>query len=128
MHPKQQVLKGDLPALSSHRVPGSGGVEVRRHGSGPHPALRVHGRVHHRDARRLRWETHRAQHAVEARPTRESLWFFLSLGEMRQRSFITGLVQVVFALSSLGLSRANRRSSTCKRCEVCAFVILTGHT
>lgn len=39
-------------------------MEVRRHGFGPHPALRLHGRVHHRDALRLRREAHRAQHAV----------------------------------------------------------------
>lgn len=52
------ILEPTILALLSHRVPGSRGVEVRRHGSGPHPALRVHGRVHHRDARRLRWETH----------------------------------------------------------------------
>lgn len=40
-------------------------MEIRRHGFGPHPALRVHGRVHHRDGGRLCWEAHRAQHAVE---------------------------------------------------------------
>lgn len=44
---------------------GGGGVEIRGHGPGPHPALRVHGRVHHRDGGRLCWEAHRAQHAVD---------------------------------------------------------------
>lgn len=44
---------------------GGGGVEIRCHGFGPHPALRVHGRVHHRDGGRLRREAHRAQLAVE---------------------------------------------------------------
>lgn len=46
-------------------IPGGGGVEIRRHGFGPHPALRVHGRVHHRDFGRVCREAHRAQHAVE---------------------------------------------------------------
>lgn len=59
------------PFSSSRPHPGGGGVEVRCHGFGPHPALRVHGRVHHRDGRRLCRETHRAQHAVEAPATRE---------------------------------------------------------
>lgn len=48
-----------------HLIPGSRGVEIRRHGFGPHPAVRVHGRVHHRDVGRLCWEAHRAQHPVE---------------------------------------------------------------
>lgn len=40
-------------------------MEICRHGFGSHPALRVHGRVHHRDVGRLCWEANRAQHAVE---------------------------------------------------------------
>lgn len=48
-----------------HLLAGGGGVEIRCHGFGPHPALRLHGRVHHRDGGCLCWEAHRAQHAVE---------------------------------------------------------------
>lgn len=44
-----------------HLLAGGGGVEIRCHGFGPHPALRVHGRVHHRDGGCLCWEAHRAQ-------------------------------------------------------------------
>lgn len=40
-------------------------MEIRCHGFGPHPALRLHGRVHHRDGGCLCWEAHRAQHGVE---------------------------------------------------------------
>lgn len=46
-------------------IPVGRGVEICRHGFGSHPALRVHGRVHHRDVGRLCWEAHRAPHAVE---------------------------------------------------------------
>lgn len=53
-----------------HLLAGGGGVEIRCHGFGPHPPLRVHGRVHHRDGGRLCWEAHRAQHGVELSSSR----------------------------------------------------------
>ena len=43
-------------------------MEVCCHGAGPHPAVRVHGRVHHRHAGGVRWTADGAQHAVVRTP------------------------------------------------------------
>lgn len=88
------------PFSSSRPHPGGGGVEVRCHGFGPHPALRVHGRVHHRDGRRLCRETHRAQHAVEAPATQERYRDRRDTLEMHREKelMIVGLVHDAFAV------------------------------
>ena len=43
-------------------------MEVRCHGDGPHPAVRVHGRVHHRHAGRVCGTAVGAEHAVGRTP------------------------------------------------------------
>lgn len=57
-----------MVSLPVHLVPlaGCGRVEICRNGSGPYPALRLHGRLPHWHAGRLCWKTHRAQHGVKA--------------------------------------------------------------
>lgn len=53
-------------AHSLHPSTGCRGVEICGNGSGPHPALRLHGRLPRRHVGRLCWKTHRAQHGVRA--------------------------------------------------------------
>lgn len=52
-------------AYSLHPLTGCRGVEICRNGSGPHPALRLHGRLPRRHVGCLCWKTHRAQHGVK---------------------------------------------------------------
>lgn len=58
-------VQNSLQIWLLHLTSGCRGVEVRCHGFGPHPAVRVHGRLHHRDGGRLCWTTHWTQHVVE---------------------------------------------------------------
>lgn len=108
---------------SSRLTPGGRGVEVRCHGFGPHPALRVHGRVHHRDTCRLCWETHRAQHAVGARPMKEYVGYQNRRQTCRgmRKVSICGPVKVVFALFlplSLNRHRQTHIEGIFKCCKV----------
>lgn len=55
------------PAPPSPPSPtGCRGVEIRGDGSGPHPALRLHGRLPGGHAGRLCRKAHRAQHGVKS--------------------------------------------------------------
>lgn len=59
------VSKLGFLACPLHPLTGCWGVEICRNGSGPHPALRLHGRLPRRHAGCVCWKTHRAQHGVK---------------------------------------------------------------
>lgn len=56
----------DTPTPPLPSPTGCRGVEIRGDGSGPHPALRLHGRLPGGHAGRLCRKAHRAQHGVKS--------------------------------------------------------------
>lgn len=102
--------------------PGCRGVEVCCDGFGPHPALCVHGCVHHRDACRLCWKTHWAQHAVEAWPINEDVYCQNRTWWCIRNITISVQVQVVFGLFlPLSLSCRHKCCVRSLKCVICVF-------